>query len=106
MPEKSGMDAAVCALTCPAAGTPICPKPGSSPPPRILSMKGNPAACAWLLARCPVPSSDARAPERASLRVPFGLLGDRPRPRQCVVLHRDLVIDDVLVCLVEKNPLL
>ena len=27
-----------------------------------ISMKGNPAACAWLLARCPVPSSDARMP--------------------------------------------
>ncbi len=55
---------------------------------------------------CIVFSADGRAPERASLRVALGLLGDRPRPRQCVVVHRDLVIDDVFVLLVEKNPLL
>jgi hypothetical protein len=53
-----------------------------------------------------VSRADRRAPERSSLRVALGLLGDRPRSRQCAVVHRDLVIEDVLVGLVEKNTLL
>src|ERR1700693_6288354 len=50
--------------------------------------------------------ADGCAPKRAGLRAAFRRLGDRPRSRQCVVVHGDLIMEDVLVSLVEKNPLL
>jgi hypothetical protein len=40
------MDAAVCTLAGPAAGTLFAPKWVLPPLPRLLPMKGNPAACA------------------------------------------------------------
>jgi hypothetical protein len=38
----------------------FAPKLGSSPLPRILSMEGNPAACAWLATRCGRRESEKR----------------------------------------------
>src|SRR5205807_1483153 len=46
------------------------------------------------------------APERPGFWVATGLLGDRPRSRQRMVEHRDFVINDVLVGLIEVNALL
>src|SRR5262249_32725098 len=50
--------------------------------------------------------TNRRAPEWTRLGGPLGLLGDRPRSRQRVVMHGDVDIEGVLVSLVEIEALL